>query len=144
MISTNKTRFIVDIDELRTHSRDRADKLVKVYREQEIFLKSLHDVLKTTNLEYYKLNEHNFCIGFTGNLKRYSPRDIPYEFDNLVCVVGICIELGISSVSLEKSVHHCPAKNSFRYTTYDSKTLYKYIPTRDYDGDILVRDKLNL
>jgi DNA replicative helicase MCM subunit Mcm2 (Cdc46/Mcm family) len=141
MISMNKTRFIVNIDDLQTLYPNRYKKLLMVYREQTIFSKALADVVNYIDLNYYQLNKYKFRVGFTGlTLMLRSPREITSPLlGRLVCVFGICIKIGSISVSLERSVQYCPANNTFVYNNYTPSSTY--IPTRDFDGNSLVRLK---
>lgn len=137
----NKTRLIVNIDELQRLYPNRYKKLLTEYREQTIFSKALANAVRDIDKNYYQLNNYKFHVGFTGlSLIHRSPREITSSLlGQLVCVFGTCIKIGNISVSLERSVHYCPAKNTFLYTNYTPSS--KYIPTRDFDGNSLVRLK---
>uniref|UniRef100_UPI000D30C1D5 zygotic DNA replication licensing factor mcm3-like n=1 Tax=Maylandia zebra TaxID=106582 RepID=UPI000D30C1D5 len=149
MISENKARLIVNINDLRRRNEARAAKLMNnAFEELLAFQRALKDLVASVDGTYAKQYEE-FFIGLEGSFgsKHVSPRTLTSRLlGSMVCVEGIitkCEYIVPSSSQSSASVHYCPATKKTmerKYTdltpldAFPSSAIY---PTKDEENNPL-------
>lgn len=146
MISENKGRLIVNINDLRRRNEARAAKLMNnAFEELLAFQKALKDLVSTVDATYAKQYEE-FNIGLEGSFgsKHVTPRTLTSRLlGSMVCVEGIITKCSLVRPKVVRSVHYCPTTKKTmerKYTdmtsldAYPSSAIY---PTKDEENNPL-------
>ncbi|KAM6962574.1 DNA replication licensing factor MCM3-like [Aplochiton taeniatus] len=146
MVSENRFRLIVNINDLRRRNEKRAGALLKdAFSELIAFQRALRDLVASIDATYAKQFE-DFHVGFEGSFgtQHVSPRTLTARhLGNLVCVEGIVTKCSLVRPKIMRSVHYCPAtKKSLerKYTdltsldAFPSSSIY---PTKDEENNPL-------
>uniref|UniRef100_A0A8B9K640 DNA replication licensing factor MCM3 n=1 Tax=Astyanax mexicanus TaxID=7994 RepID=A0A8B9K640_ASTMX len=146
MISENKFRLIVNINDLRRRNEARAAKLMNnAFEELLAFQRALKDVVASVDATYAKQFEE-FFIGLEGSFgsKHVSPRTLTSRLlGSMVCVEGIVTKCSLVRPKVVRSVHYCPATKKTlerKYTdmtsldAFPSSAIY---PTKDEENNPL-------
>ncbi|XP_077591585.1 DNA replication licensing factor MCM3 [Stigmatopora nigra] len=146
MISENKSRLIVNINDLRRRNDSRAAKLMNnAFEELMAFQLALMDLVASVDATYAKQHEE-FNIGLEGSFgsKHVTPRTLTSRLlGSMVCVEGIITKCSLVRPKVVRSVHYCPATNKTmerKYTDltsldgFPSSVIY---PTKDEENNPL-------
>ncbi|XP_062857317.1 DNA replication licensing factor MCM3 [Trichomycterus rosablanca] len=146
MISENKFRLIVNINDLRRRNEARAAKLLNnSFEELLAFQRALKDLVASVDGTYAKQFEE-FFIGLEGSFgsKHVSPRTLTSRLlGSMVCVEGIVTKCSLVRPKVVRSVHYCPATKKTlerKYTdmtsldAFPSSAIY---PTKDEENNPL-------
>ncbi|XP_061742523.1 DNA replication licensing factor MCM3 [Nerophis ophidion] len=146
MIDQNKSRVIVNINDLRRKNEARAAKLMSnAFEELMAFQLALKDLVATVDATYAKQYEE-FNVGLEGSFgsKHVSPRTLTSRLlGSMVCVEGIITKCSLVRPKVVRSVHYCPATNKTmerKYTdltsldAFPSSAIY---PTKDEENNPL-------
>uniref|UniRef100_A0A3Q2XEE5 DNA replication licensing factor MCM3 n=1 Tax=Hippocampus comes TaxID=109280 RepID=A0A3Q2XEE5_HIPCM len=146
MISENKSRLIVNINDLRRRNDVRAAKLMNnAFEELMAFQLALKDLVASVDATYAKQYEE-FNIGLEGSFgsKHVTPRTLTSRLlGSMVCVEGIITKCSLVRPKVVRSVHYCPATNKTmerKYTdmtsldAFPSSSIY---PTKDEENNPL-------
>ncbi|XP_027019214.2 DNA replication licensing factor MCM3 [Tachysurus fulvidraco] len=146
MISENKFRLIVNINDLRRRNEARAAKLLSnAFNELLAFQRALKDLVASVDATYAKQFEE-FFIGLEGSFgsKHVTPRTLTSRLlGSMVCVEGIVTKCSLVRPKVVRSVHYCPATKKTlerKYTdmtsldAFPSSAIY---PTKDEENNPL-------
>ncbi|KAL0967171.1 hypothetical protein UPYG_G00248690 [Umbra pygmaea] len=146
MISENKNRLIVNINDLRRRNESRAAKLMNnAFEELLAFQRALKDLVASVDATYAKQNEE-FFVGLEGSFgnKHVSPRTLTARLlGSVVCVEGIVTKCSLVRPKVVRSVHYCPVTKKTlerKYTdmtsldAFPSSAIY---PTKDEENNPL-------
>ncbi|XP_041696161.1 MCM3 minichromosome maintenance deficient 3 (S. cerevisiae), like [Coregonus clupeaformis] len=146
MVSENRCRLIVNINDLRRRNEKRAKALLKdCFSELVAFQRALKDLVASIDATYAKQFEE-FHVGFEGSFgtKHVTPRTLAARYlGNLVCVEGIVTKCSLVRPKITRSVHYCPATKKTlerKYTdltsldAFPSSAIY---PTKDEENNPL-------
>ncbi|XP_061560243.1 DNA replication licensing factor MCM3 [Phycodurus eques] len=146
MISENKSRLIVNMNDLRRRNDARAAKLMSnAFEELMAFQLALKDSVASVDATYAKQHEE-FHIGLEGSFgsKHVTPRTLTSRLlGSMVCVEGIITKCSLVRPKVVRSVHYCPATNKTmerKYTdltsldAFPSSAIY---PTKDEENNPL-------
>uniref|UniRef100_A0A4W5KDM9 DNA replication licensing factor MCM3 n=1 Tax=Hucho hucho TaxID=62062 RepID=A0A4W5KDM9_9TELE len=146
MVSENRCRLIVNINDLRRRNEKRANALLKdSFSELVAFQRALKDLVASIDGTYAKQFEE-FHVGFEGSFgtKHVTPRTLAARYlGNLVCVEGIVTKCSLVRPKITRSVHYCPATKKTlerKYTdltsldAFPSSSIY---PTKDEENNPL-------
>uniref|UniRef100_A0A673XX61 DNA replication licensing factor MCM3 n=1 Tax=Salmo trutta TaxID=8032 RepID=A0A673XX61_SALTR len=146
MVSENRCRLIVNINDLRRRNEKRAKALLKdSFSELVAFQRALKDLVASIDATYAKQFEE-FHVGFEGSFgtKHVTPRSLAARYlGNLVCVEGIVTKCSLVRPKITRSVHYCPATKKTlerKYTdltsldAFPSSSIY---PTKDEENNPL-------
>uniref|UniRef100_A0A8C6V9I8 DNA replication licensing factor MCM3 n=1 Tax=Neogobius melanostomus TaxID=47308 RepID=A0A8C6V9I8_9GOBI len=146
MISENKARLIVNVNDLRRRNETRAAKLMNsAFEELLAFQLALKDLVASVDATYAKQHEE-FFIGLEGSFgsKHVSPRTLTSRLlGSMVCVEGIITKCSLVRPKVVRSVHYCPnTKKTLerKYTdltsldAFPSSAVY---PTKDEENNPL-------
>nr|XP_020472677.1 DNA replication licensing factor MCM3 [Monopterus albus] len=146
MISENKARLLVNINDLRKRNEARAAKLMNnAFEELLAFQRALKDLVASVDATYAKQHEE-FFIGLEGSFgsKHVTPRTLTSRLlGSMVCVEGIITKCSLVRPKVVRSVHYCPATKKTmerKYTdmtsldAFPSSAIY---PTKDEDNNPL-------
>lgn len=146
MISENKARLIVNVNDLRRRNEARAAKLMNsAFEELLAFQNALKDLVASVDATYAKQHEE-FFIGLEGSFgsKHVSPRTLTSRLlGSMVCVEGIITKCSLVRPKVVRSVHYCPATKKTlerKYTdltsldAFPSSAVY---PTKDEENNPL-------
>ncbi|XP_035645905.2 MCM3 minichromosome maintenance deficient 3 (S. cerevisiae), like [Oncorhynchus keta] len=146
MVSENRCRLIVNINDLRRRNEKRAKALLKdSFNELVAFQGALKDFVASIDATYAKQFEE-FHVGFEGSFgtKHVTPRTLAARYlGNLVCVEGIVTKCSLVRPKITRSVHYCPATKKTlerKYTdltsldAFPSSSIY---PTKDEENNPL-------
>ncbi|KAK2856545.1 hypothetical protein Q5P01_005280 [Channa striata] len=146
MISENKDRLIVNINDLRRRNEARAAKLMNnAFEELLAFQRALKDLVASVDATYAKQYEE-FFIGLEGSFgsKHVTPRTLTSRLlGSMVCVEGIITKCSLVRPKVVRSVHYCPATKKTlerKYTdmtsldAFPSSAIY---PTKDEENNPL-------
>uniref|UniRef100_A0A8C7SUD9 DNA replication licensing factor MCM3 n=1 Tax=Oncorhynchus mykiss TaxID=8022 RepID=A0A8C7SUD9_ONCMY len=146
MVSENRCRLIVNINDLRRRNEKRAKALLKdSFIELVAFQGALKDFVASIDATYAKQFEE-FHVGFEGSFgtKHVTPRNLAARYlGNLVCVEGIVTKCSLVRPKITRSVHYCPATKKTlerKYTdltsldAFPSSSIY---PTKDEENNPL-------
>lgn len=118
MIKNEKTRLVVNINDLRKKNSKRAASLLNnAFVEMVAFEKALRELVSSINPEYLRRKD-SLHIGLEGSFgsKHVTPRSLSSRFlGQVVCVEGIVTRCSLVRPKVVKSVHFCPVtKNSWK------------------------------
>ncbi|CAL1586138.1 unnamed protein product [Knipowitschia caucasica] len=146
MISENKSRLIVNVNDLRRRNEARAAKLMSnAFSELLAFQSALKDLVASVDATYAKQHEE-FFVGLEGSFgtKHVSPRTLTARLlGSMVCVEGIVTKCSLVRPKVVRSVHYCPATKKTlerKYTdltsldAFPSSAVY---PTKDEENNPL-------
>ncbi|XP_077408831.1 DNA replication licensing factor MCM3 [Vanacampus margaritifer] len=132
MISENKSRLIVNINDLRRHNDARAAKLMNnAFEELIAFQLALKDLVASVDATYAKQYEE-FNIGLEGSFgsKHVTPRTLTSRLlGSMVCVEGIITKCSLVRPKVVRSVHYCPATNKTMERKYTDMTSLDAFPS---------------
>lgn len=146
MISENRHRLIVNVNDLRRKKPPRARGMIdNSFEELGCFQRALKEFVSAVDATYSK-NFDEFLIGFDGSFgaNHVSPRTLISNFiGQMICVEGIVTKCSLIHPKVVRSVHYCPATKKVierKYTdmtsldAFPSSSVY---PTKDDDGNLL-------
>ncbi|XP_067999040.1 DNA replication licensing factor MCM3 [Melanerpes formicivorus] len=146
MISDNRYRLLININDLRRKNEKRANRLLtNAFEELIAFQRALKDFVASVDTTYAKQYE-DFYIGLEGSFgsKHVSPWTLTACFLScIVCVEGIMTKCSLVRPKVVQSVHYCPATKKTierRYTdmtsldAFPSSSVY---PTKDEENNPL-------
>ncbi|KAM3860931.1 DNA replication licensing factor MCM3 [Diretmus argenteus] len=146
MISENKARLIVNINDLRRRNEARAAKLMNnAFEELLAFQRALKDLVASVDATYAKQYDE-FFVGLEGSFgsKHVTPRTLTSRLlGSMVCVEGIITKCSLVRPKVVRSVHYCPASKKTierKYTdmtsldAFPSSAIY---PTKDEENNPL-------
>ncbi|XP_051501437.1 zygotic DNA replication licensing factor mcm3-like [Myxocyprinus asiaticus] len=146
MISDNKSRLLVNINDLRRRNETRAVKLLNnAFEELLAFQRALKDLVASIDATYAKQHEE-FFIGLEGSFgsKHVSPRTLTSRLlGRMVCLEGITTKCSLVRPKVVRSVHYCPTTKKTmerKYTdltsldAFPSSAIY---PTKDEENNPL-------
>ncbi|XP_069014841.1 DNA replication licensing factor MCM3 [Embiotoca jacksoni] len=132
MISENKARLIVNINDLRRRNEARAAKLMNnAFEELLAFQRALKDLVASVDATYAKQYEE-FFIGLEGSFgsKHVSPRTLTSRLlSSMVCVEGIITKCSLVRPKVVRSVHYCPATKKTMERKYTDMTSLDAFPS---------------
>ncbi|CAJ1077313.1 DNA replication licensing factor MCM3 [Xyrichtys novacula] len=132
MISENKARLIVNINDLRRRNEARAAKLMSnAFEELLAFQRALKDLVATVDATYAKQYEE-FFIGLEGSFgsKHVTPRTLTSRLlGSMVCVEGIITKCSLVRPKVVRSVHYCPATKKTMERKYTDMTSLDAFPS---------------
>ncbi|XP_036405859.1 DNA replication licensing factor MCM3 [Megalops cyprinoides] len=132
MISENKFRLIVNINDLRRRNEARAVKLLNnAFEELLAFQRALKDVVASVDATYAKQHEE-FFVGLEGSFgsKHVTPRTLTSRLlGNMVCVEGIVTKCSLVRPKVVRSVHYCPATKKTMERKYTDMTSLDAFPS---------------
>lgn len=146
MISDDKKRLIVNINDLRASNPNRAyNLLTNAFEEQLAFSRALKEFVSSIQPSYGKTQE-DFMVGFEGSFgnRHVTPRSLhSNHLGQLVCVEGIVTKVSLVRPKLCRSVHYCAATKKVIERKYTDLTSNEAVPsssvypTKDEDGNLL-------
>ncbi|XP_061610734.1 DNA replication licensing factor MCM3 [Phyllopteryx taeniolatus] len=132
MISENKSRLIVNMNDLRRRNDARAAKLMSnAFEELMAFQLALKDSVASVDATYAKQHEE-FHIGLEGSFgsKHVTPRTLTSRLlGSMVCVEGIITKCSLVRPKVVRSVHYCPATNKTMERKYTDMTSLDAFPS---------------
>ncbi|KAI1897836.1 hypothetical protein AGOR_G00087370 [Albula goreensis] len=132
MISENKFRLIVNINDLRRRNEARAAKLLNsAFEELLAFQLALKDLVASVDATYAKQHEE-FFVGLEGSFgsKHVTPRTLTSRLlGSLVCVEGIVTKCSLVRPKVVRSVHYCPATKKTMERKYTDMTSLDAFPS---------------
>ncbi|XP_053192622.1 DNA replication licensing factor MCM3 [Scomber japonicus] len=132
MISENKSRLTVNINDLRRRNEGRAAKLMNnAFEELLAFQRALKDLVASVDATYAKQYEEFFIAleGSFGN-KHVTPRTLTSRLlGSMVCVEGIITKCSLVRPKVVRSVHYCPATKKTMERKYTDMTSLDAFPS---------------
>uniref|UniRef100_A0A4W5PNX6 DNA replication licensing factor MCM3 n=1 Tax=Hucho hucho TaxID=62062 RepID=A0A4W5PNX6_9TELE len=132
MISENKNRLIVNINDLRRRNEARAARLMtNAFEELLAFQRALKDLVASVDATYAKQHEE-FFVGLEGSFgnKHVSPRTLTSRLlGSMVCVEGIVTKCSLVRPKVVRSVHYCPATKKTMERKYTDMTSLDAFPS---------------
>ncbi|TMS12183.1 DNA replication licensing factor MCM3 [Larimichthys crocea] len=132
MISENKARLIVNINDLRRRNEARAAKLMSnAFEELLAFQRALKDLVASVDATYAKQYEE-FYIALEGSFgtKHVTPRTLTSRLlGSMVCVEGIITKCSLVRPKVVRSVHYCPATKKTMERKYTDMTSLDAFPS---------------
>ncbi|XP_071770329.2 DNA replication licensing factor MCM3 [Centroberyx gerrardi] len=132
MISENKSRLIVNINDLRRRNEARAAKLMNnAFEELLAFQRALKDLVASVDATYAKQYEE-FFVGLEGSFgtKHVTPRTLTSRLlGSMVCVEGIVTKCSLVRPKVVRSVHYCPATKKTMERKYTDMTSLDAFPS---------------
>ncbi|XP_048063112.1 DNA replication licensing factor MCM3 [Megalobrama amblycephala] len=132
MISENKSRLIVNLNDLRRRNEKRAAKLLSnAFEELVAFQRALKDLVASIDATYAKQHEE-FFIGLEGSFgnKHVSPRTLTSRLlGSMVCLEGIVTKCSLVRPKVVRSVHYCPATKKTMERKYTDLTSLEAFPS---------------
>ncbi|XP_051792527.1 DNA replication licensing factor MCM3 isoform X15 [Acanthochromis polyacanthus] len=132
MISENKARLIININDLRRRNEARAAKLMNnAFVELLAFQRALKDLVASVDATYAKQYEE-FFVGLEGSFgsKHVSPRTLTSRLlGSMVCVEGIITKCSLVRPKVVRSVHYCPATKKTMERKYTDMTSLDAFPS---------------
>ncbi|KAG2468287.1 MCM3Z factor, partial [Polypterus senegalus] len=132
MISDNRCRLIVNINEVRHRNAGRAAKLLNnSVMELLAFQRALKEFVATIDATYAKQYEE-FYVGLEGSFgkQHVTPRTLASSFlGTVVCVEGIVTKCSLVRPKVVRSVHYCPATKKTMERKYTDMTSLDAFPS---------------
>uniref|UniRef100_A0A8K9UM52 DNA replication licensing factor MCM3 n=1 Tax=Oncorhynchus mykiss TaxID=8022 RepID=A0A8K9UM52_ONCMY len=132
MVSENKNRLIVNINDLRRRNDVRATRLMtNAFEELLAFQRALKDLVASVDATYAKQYEE-FFVGLEGSFgnKHVSPRTLTSRLlGSMVCVEGIVTKCSLVRPKVVRSVHYCPATKKTMERKYTDMTSLDAFPS---------------
>jgi DNA replication licensing factor MCM3 len=146
MISENRHRLIVNVNDLRAKKFARAKAMIEnSFEELGCFQRALKEFVSAVDATYAK-NFDEFLVGFDGSFgaNHVSPRTLISSFiGTMICVEGIVTKVSLINPKVVRSVHYCPATKKVierKYTDMTSLDAFpssSAYPTKDDEGNLL-------
>jgi len=146
MITENRHRLIVNINDLRRKKPQRAKAMIEnSFEELGCFQRALKEFVSAVDATYGK-NFDEFLVGFDGSFgaNHVSPRTLLSSFiGTMICVEGIVTKCSLINPKVVRSVHYCPATKKVierKYTDMTSLDAFpssSAYPTKDDEGNLL-------
>lgn len=138
MLRLDRTRLIVNIDDLRDYRRDFADGLL---RQPVEFMPAFDDALSTViqqvhNAEKHEIEGKGYHIGFSGSFGDHhvSPRNLRASYlGQMISLEGIVTRCSLVRPKMLRSVHFCPDTGLFHAREYRDATS-SVTPQTDEEG----------
>ncbi|XP_031733166.1 DNA replication licensing factor MCM3 [Anarrhichthys ocellatus] len=132
MISENKARLVVNINDLRRRNEARAAKLMSnAFEELLAFQRALKDLVASVDATYAKQYEE-FFVALEGSFgtKHVTPRTLTSRLlGSMVCVEGIITKCSLVRPKVVRSVHYCPATKKTMERKYTDMTSLDAFPS---------------
>ncbi|KAJ8410306.1 hypothetical protein AAFF_G00202870 [Aldrovandia affinis] len=132
MINDNKSRLIVNVNDLRRRNETRAVKLLNsAFEELLAFQLALKDLVASVDATYAKQHEE-FFVGLEGSFgsKHVTPRTLTSRLlGSMVCVEGIVTKCSLVRPKVVRSVHYCPATKKTMERKYTDMTSLDAFPS---------------
>ncbi|XP_022106882.1 zygotic DNA replication licensing factor mcm3-like [Acanthaster planci] len=132
MITKNRQRLIININDLRKKVAERAQRLLTSAHEEVIACQqALKEFVTQADTAYGKEHEE-FFVGFEGSFgsKHVTPRSLSARhIGNLVCVEGIVTRCSLVRPKVVRSVHYCPATKKTMERKYTDLTSLDAFPS---------------
>ncbi|XP_023270617.1 DNA replication licensing factor MCM3 [Seriola lalandi dorsalis] len=132
MISENKARLTVNINDLRRRNEARAAKLMSnAFEELLAFQRALKDMVASVDATYAKQYEE-FFVALEGSFgsKHVTPRTLTSRLlGSMVCVEGIITKCSLVRPKVVRSVHYCPATKKTMERKYTDMTSLDAFPS---------------
>ncbi|XP_071019691.1 zygotic DNA replication licensing factor mcm3-like [Oncorhynchus clarkii lewisi] len=132
MVSENKNRLIVNINDLRRRNDVRATRLMtNAFEELLAFQRALKDLVASVDATYAKQYEE-FFVGLEGSFgnKHVSPRTLTSRLlGSMICVEGIVTKCSLVRPKVVRSVHYCPATKKTMERKYTDMTSLDAFPS---------------
>lgn len=134
MLRADRTRLIVNVDDLRDYNREFTDGLL---RQPTDFLPAFDDALANVVTQVYDLDKHvldgkSFRVGFSGSFGDHhvSPRTLrAVHLGKMISLEGIITRCSLVRPKMLRSVHYCPETKLFHAREYrDSTTSTSNLP----------------
>uniref|UniRef100_A0A8C5C8Q2 DNA replication licensing factor MCM3 n=1 Tax=Gadus morhua TaxID=8049 RepID=A0A8C5C8Q2_GADMO len=129
MISDNRSRLLVNINDLRRRNETRAAN--NAFEELLSFQRALKDMVASVDATYAKQHEE-FFIGLEGSFgaKHVTPRSLTARLlGGMVCVEGIITKCSLVRPKVVRSVHYCPATKKTSERKYTDMTSLEAFPS---------------
>lgn len=146
MIQENRSRLIVNINDLRRRNAKRAITMLNEAQQEILaFQRAVKEFVMTVDNVYGKQFD-DFFVGFEGSFgaKHVTPRSLSARFlGNLVCLEGIVTKCSLIRPKVIKSVHYCPTTKKTIERKYSDLTSLEpfpssaVYPTKDEEGNPL-------
>ncbi|KAJ1347727.1 hypothetical protein KIN20_002859 [Parelaphostrongylus tenuis] len=131
MISSECPRLIVNLNDVRRKSAERASGLIHHFVEEVICLEqAAKEIVARASPDFVK--KHEIQVGFEGSFgdRHVNPRSLKSTFlGNLVCCEGIVTKCSTVRPKVVKSVHYCPATKKTLEKRYRDLTSYDSFPS---------------
>ncbi|MEE6522864.1 hypothetical protein FKM82_021512, partial [Ascaphus truei] len=132
MISDNRYRLIVNINDLRMKNEKRANLLMSnAFEELVAFQRALKEFVASIDATYAKQYEE-FYVGLQGSFgsKHVTPRTLTARcLSCIVCVEGIVTKCSLVRPKVVRSVHYCPATKKTIERKYTDMTSLEAFPS---------------
>jgi len=132
MVSENKARLVVNINDLRRRNETRAARLMNnSFEELMAFQRALKDLVSSVDATYAKQHEE-FFVGLEGSFgnKHVTPRTLTSRLlGSMVCVEGIVTKCSLVRPKVVRSVHYCPATKKTMERKYTDMTSLEAFPS---------------
>ncbi|XP_063079666.1 DNA replication licensing factor MCM3 [Engraulis encrasicolus] len=132
MVSENKARLVVNINDLRRRNETRAARLLNnSFEELLAFQRALKDLVSSVDATYAKQHEE-FFVGLEGSFgtRHVTPRTLTSRLlGSLVCVEGIVTKCSLVRPKVVRSVHYCPATKKTMERKYTDMTSLEAFPS---------------
>jgi len=133
MLNADRTRLIVNLDNLRDHSRDFVDNIL---RDPTNYLPAcdtgLHEAISmVSDPTKHDTKGKVFNVGFAGSFGELhvSPRTLrATHLSKMVSLEAIVTRCSLVRPKMVKSVHFCPATNRFTSREYRDGTSSSHLP----------------
>ncbi len=146
MIDAGSDRVVLNINDVRRRSPDRAKALLKdCFTELVAFRRALRDLVSNLDPTYAK-NVQEFHVGLEGSFGSHhvSPRSLTSaHLNHMVCLEGVVTKCSLVNPKVSRSVHFCPSTGRTTERTYTDMTSLEAFPsaaaypTQDEDGNPL-------
>ncbi|XP_071804453.1 DNA replication licensing factor MCM3-like [Asterias amurensis] len=132
MITKNRTRLIVNINDLRRKAPKRALRLLTSAHEELLACQQALKEFVISADTVYGREQEEFFVGFEGSFgsKHLTPRSLSARhIGNLVCVEGIVTKCSLVRPKVVRSVHYCPATKKSMERKYTDLTSLDAFPS---------------
>ncbi|EAU93216.1 ATP dependent DNA helicase [Coprinopsis cinerea okayama7 len=134
MLREDRTRLIINIDDLRDFNREYANGLLKQPTE---YFPAIEDALSQIvkdvhNTEKHAIEGKTYHVGFSGSFGDHhvSPRTLNSgHLGKMICLEGIITRCSLVRPKMLRSVHYCPQTQNFHAREYrDATTSNSNLP----------------
>lgn len=135
LLRTDRTRLIVNIDDLRDFNREFTDGLLKQpFDYLSAFDAALLNVIsRVYDPDKYTIESKNYKVGFSGSFGDHhvSPRTLQaVHLGKMICLEGIVTRCSLVRPKMFKSVHYCPETTQHHVREYrDATSTSNLAPT---------------
>ncbi|TFL06362.1 ATP dependent DNA helicase [Pterulicium gracile] len=150
MLRNDRTRLIVNIDDLRDYNREFADGLLKQpFEFLPPFEDALHKIVeRVRDPDKHHTDSRGCTIGLSGSFGDHSvnPRTLKAtHLGSMISLEGIITRCSLVRPKMLKSIHYCPDTRLFHYREYRDATsstsnlppTTSITPQKDDDGNVL-------